>query len=222
MLQKTYTVDPISKRQKKNQGELPQYWIKNCHPAIISRETFKLVQKELDRRTEAKKPQIISEVPPPKTVYSGKYALSGIIFCGICNSLYRRCTWKRNGKTRIVWRCQNRLKNGPRFCESSPTIEEADLHRGLTTAMNEMLHRREYLLKPFEEAGIAIRCQDHAEQQRRVDETLIEKIMMNANQQVWNGDVEPFRSLVEKRRKYLSGGTLIQKGLHLLTRAYSP
>lgn len=79
--------------------------------------------------------------------------------------------------------------------------------------MNEMLHRREYLLKPFEEVGIAIRCQDHAEQQRRVDETLIEKIMMNANQQVWNGDVEPFRSLVEKRRKYLSGGTLIQKGL---------
>lgn len=115
LLQKTYAVDPISKRQKKNQGELPQYWIKNCHPAIISRETFKLVQKELDRRTEAKKPQIISEVPPPKTVYSGKYALSGIIFCGICNSLYRRYTWKRNGKTRIVWRCQNRLKNGPRF-----------------------------------------------------------------------------------------------------------
>ena len=109
LLQKTYAVDPISKRQKKNQGELPQYWIKNCHPAIISRETFKLVQKE------AKKPQIISEVPPPKTVYSGKYALSGIIFCGICNSLYRRYTWKRNGKTRIVWRCQNRLKNGPRF-----------------------------------------------------------------------------------------------------------
>jgi hypothetical protein len=36
---------------------------------------------------------------------------------------------------------------------------------------------------------------------------------MNANQQVWNGDVEPFRNLVEKRRKYSVDGASIQKGL---------
>lgn len=213
LLQKTFTTDPISKSRKKNQGELPQYLIKHCHPAIISQETFDLVQKEIVRRSTVKASETTAEPPVEKTAYSGKYALSGIMVCGGCNSLYRRCTWKRNGKTRIVWRCQNRLKNGTKFCESSPTIEEADLHRVLTTAMNEMLYRREYLLKPFEDTGIATRCQDLAEQLRRADEALIEEIMMNANQQVWNGDVEPFRNLVKKRREYSADVTSIQKGL---------
>lgn len=53
LLQKTYTTDPISKRQKINRGELPQYLVKNCHPAIISREAFSLAQKEMARRTAA-------------------------------------------------------------------------------------------------------------------------------------------------------------------------
>ena len=54
LLQKTYTTDPISKRQKINRGELPQYLVKNCHPAIISREVFSLAQKEMARRTAAR------------------------------------------------------------------------------------------------------------------------------------------------------------------------
>lgn len=202
LLQKTYTVDPISKRQKKNQGELPQYWVKNCHPAIISRETFELVQKELARRTEAKKPQIISEVPPPKTVYSGKYALSGIMFCGTCNSLYRRCTWKRNGKTRIVWRCQNRLKNGTKFCLDSPTIEESDLHKTLAAAINGMLYQKEFLLKPFEETDISVRCQTLAEQQKRSDDVIVNLIAKYAENQKWDGDTEPYRTLIAKRRVF--------------------
>lgn len=201
-LQKTYTVDPISKRQKKNQGELPQYWVKNWHPAIISRETFELVQKELAWRTEAKKPQIISEVPPPKTVYSGKYALSGIMFCGTCNSLYRCCTWKRNGKTRIVWRCQNRLKNGTKFCLDSQTIEESDLHKTLAAAINGMLYQKEFLLKPFEETDISVRCQTLAEQQKRSDDVIVNLIAKYAENQNWDGDTEPFRTLIAKRRAF--------------------
>jgi hypothetical protein len=102
---KTFTTDPIPKSRKKNQGELPQYLIKNCHPAIISRETFDLVQKEIVRRSAVKASENTAEPSVEKMAYSGKYALSGIVVCGECNSLYRRCTWKRNGKTRIVWRC---------------------------------------------------------------------------------------------------------------------
>ena len=31
----TYTVDPISKKKRRNDGEVGQYYIKNNHPAII-------------------------------------------------------------------------------------------------------------------------------------------------------------------------------------------
>jgi hypothetical protein len=42
LLQKTYTIDPISGVRKKNEGEFAQYLVKNCRPAIIPRETLAL------------------------------------------------------------------------------------------------------------------------------------------------------------------------------------
>jgi len=143
--------DPISGAQKKNEGELTQYLVKNCHPAIIPRETFALVQKEMARRTAAKAPEQLPEPPLKKVIYSSKYALSGIMICGECHSPYHRCTGKRNGQTRIVWRCKNRLKNGKKYCTNSPTIQEPELHHALVAAINGMLHQREYFLQPFEE-----------------------------------------------------------------------
>ena len=45
-MQKTYTTDCISKKVRKNNGELPKYLVKNHHEAIIDRVTFNRVQKE--------------------------------------------------------------------------------------------------------------------------------------------------------------------------------
>ena len=50
MLQKTFTVDFLTKKKKINEGEVQQYYIENSHPAIIPPETFDLVQIELQRR----------------------------------------------------------------------------------------------------------------------------------------------------------------------------
>ena len=50
LCQKGYTVDFLTKKRKKNNGELRQYYIKNSHPAIIDEETFDKVQKGLDER----------------------------------------------------------------------------------------------------------------------------------------------------------------------------
>lgn len=47
LLQKTYTEDYLTKRRRKNTGELPQYYVKNSHPAIIPRKVFDEVQKRL-------------------------------------------------------------------------------------------------------------------------------------------------------------------------------
>ena len=50
LLQKLFRVDHISKKYKRNKGELPQYYVENSHPAIIDRATFDAVQAEMARR----------------------------------------------------------------------------------------------------------------------------------------------------------------------------
>jgi len=134
---KTYIEDCISKTVKKNNGELPKYYVKDNHAAIVDRDLFNRVQEELARRAGKQK------VSQKKTKtengkYSGKYALSELLVCGECGTAYRRVTWSRDGVKRIVWRCLNRLEFGTKFCKASPTIEEDKLHSAILTATKEM------------------------------------------------------------------------------------
>lgn len=50
LLQKTFTVDYLSKKRKINQGEIPQIYVEGSHEAIISQETFEQVRVEIKRR----------------------------------------------------------------------------------------------------------------------------------------------------------------------------
>lgn len=50
ILQKGYTVDFLSKKREKNNGEVPQYCVENSHPAIVSPENFDMVQHEFEKR----------------------------------------------------------------------------------------------------------------------------------------------------------------------------
>ena len=43
-LQKTFTVDFLQKKMKTNEGEVPQYYVQNSHPAIVTEEQWELVQ----------------------------------------------------------------------------------------------------------------------------------------------------------------------------------
>ena len=44
LLQKSFTVDFLTKKKKTNEGEIPQYYVKDNHEAIIDPETFEMVQ----------------------------------------------------------------------------------------------------------------------------------------------------------------------------------
>lgn len=50
LLQKSFTVDFLQKKTKVNEGEVPQYYVENSHPAIIETEEWERVQLELARR----------------------------------------------------------------------------------------------------------------------------------------------------------------------------
>ena len=134
LLQKTYTVDFLTKKRVKNNGHVPQYYLEGCHEAIIPREIYMQVQEELLRRSNLK----TGKADGSKRIYSSKYALSSIAFCGECGDIYRRIHWNNRGKKAIVWRCVSRLENNGE-CHSSRTIHEEDLHNSVLKAMNQLI-----------------------------------------------------------------------------------
>ena len=136
ILQKTYTVDCISKSVRKNNGELPMILVENHHAPIISKAVFQWVQSEMKRRASKRRVQQKS-AKTEQGKYSGKYALTERLICGECGTPYKRCTWNIRGKRKIVWRCVSRLEFGKQYCHNSPTMEEAPLHHAITAAINQ-------------------------------------------------------------------------------------
>lgn len=130
LLQKTYTVDFLTKKRVVNNGIVPQYYVENCHEAIIPRELYMQVQEELARRANLK-----SGGEGSKRLYCAKNALAGIVFCGECGEIYRRVHWNNRGCRSIVWRCISRLEEKGSVCES-PTITEEALQQSVIRAIN--------------------------------------------------------------------------------------
>ena len=138
LLQKTYTTDCISKTVKKNQGERSMVYVEKNHPAIVSKAMFYQVREEMARRGSKRKVmQKTGKTEQGK--YSAKYALSELLVCGECGTPYKRVTWARNGKKRIVWRCISRLEFGTKYCHDSPTMDEDKLHRAILEGINELI-----------------------------------------------------------------------------------
>ena len=102
----------------------------------INREVFYRVKEEMARRTSKRK-VMQKTAKTEQGKYSAKYALSELLVCGECGTPYKRCTWARNGKKRIVWRCVSRLEFGTKYCHNSPTLDEDKLHSAIVAALNE-------------------------------------------------------------------------------------
>lgn len=151
LLQKTFTSDCISRKVIKNTGQLPMYLIQDHHEAIVDRSTFQAAQTELARRTSAKSPSK-KNAPTGKSSYASKYALSERLVCGECGTLYRRCTWARNGKKRVVWRCVSRLDYGTKYCHNSPTLDEEPLQKAILTALNSAMSNKPALIQKITSA----------------------------------------------------------------------
>lgn len=178
LLQKTYITDPISKRVKKNNGELPMYYVENSHPAIIERRIFDRVQEEIARRAGKKK---VKQTGTKTELgrYSGKYALTEMLYCGECGTPYRRCTWSRNGKKKIVWRCVSRLDYGKKYCKNSPSVEESRLHNAIAAAITKKANSEEIniggIMNHIESFGSQRDTDGIIQRQRRIAE--IEKVI---------------------------------------------
>ena len=141
LLQKTYTVDVLTKKRVSNNGIVPQYYVENNHESIIPRQLFMQVQEELLRRAHLK-----TENGKTKRVYSSKYALSSIVYCGKCGDLFRRVAWKARGASYNKWRCASRIEKGPKEGCDADAISEVELQNAVVRAINKTLSGREQFL----------------------------------------------------------------------------
>ena len=66
--QKTYYTSTLPRYQKKNLGEMPQYYAQNTHPAIIDSETYAAAQKLRSSKTDNR--QVIC--PEKQYMFNGK------------------------------------------------------------------------------------------------------------------------------------------------------
>lgn len=198
LLQKTYTVDFLTKKRVVNNGHVPQYYLEGCHEAIIPRELYMQVQEELVRRANLKTGKDGS-----KRVYSSKYALSSIVFCGECGDIYRRVHWNNRGKKSVVWRCVGRLEDKDSHC-GSPTIHEEDLQDAVLKAINQVITDSSGFMEILEHniataLGVSF-DKDTAEIEERLVE-LQEQIVMAANRKEdYNALVDEIYRLREERQ----------------------
>lgn len=101
--QKCYMADPITKTKVKNNGELPQYYMADCHEAIIDRETYAKVQAEMQRRAAMQNPT---------------YPFTRKIKCGACGMFFTRRICRNDAK----WFCRSKKEVGM-SCKSHNYLE---------------------------------------------------------------------------------------------------
>lgn len=72
VLQKTYTVDFLTKKKVMNRGIIPQYYIEDAHEAIIPKELFHRVKEEKASRASIYRPAFRKKGAEVKGKYSAK------------------------------------------------------------------------------------------------------------------------------------------------------
>ena len=144
LLQKKFTTDFLNKTQKINEGEVPQWYVQNSHPAIIDQDFFDLVQYELQRRA-ASGQNTVSAHP-----FSGK------IFCGECGAMYGSKVWSSNEPRlrRTVWQCNEKYKGGP-ICRA-PHLTDEQIVAAFLAAFNQRLENRDVIFAAYDEALIEL------------------------------------------------------------------
>lgn len=134
ILQKTFTVDFLQKKMKPNEGEMPQYYVQNSHPAIIEPTEWDLVQAEMARRKELKQR------------YSCHSVFASMIFCGECGGYYGSKVWHSTDKyRRVVWQCSDKFK-GDHFC-GTPHLTESQIQELFLRAFGKVVSLRDIILE---------------------------------------------------------------------------
>lgn len=137
LLQKTYTINFLTKRRIKNTGEMPQYYIEDHHEAIIPKHLFYAAQEEMLKRQNGRRTG-----NGKKRCYSSSNPFSNLIVCGNCGDIFRRVHWNNRGCKSIVCRCCSRLEATGHACHNR-TVNETLLEQVVIDAINRVLCQKD-------------------------------------------------------------------------------
>ena len=198
LLQKRFTVNFLTKEMKKNEGEVPQYYVEHSHEAIISPHVFDWVQEEIHRRSNG------------QSRYSGVSMFSSKIKCGECGGWYGAKVWHSNDKyRRTVYRCNAKYKN---HCQT-PQLDEQKIKDIFVKAVNKLIIDKEEVLQNLvmlkekltdtedlekEKERLAVELSTLADE---VQELINENARVARNQEEYNLEYESLTGQYEERRK---------------------
>ncbi len=137
LLQKKFTVDFLEKKMKPNEGEVPQYYVENSHPAIIEPDEWDHVQYEFARRKALGR------------TYSGKSSLAAKLVCEDCGGFFGSKVWHSTDKyRRTIWQCNSKFSNEERC--GTPTLDTEAVQRMFITAYNQLMQKRSEIVSDCE------------------------------------------------------------------------
>jgi len=147
LLQKTYTVNFLSKKRAENNGEVPKYYVEDSHPAIIEKEIWEAVQLEMMRRKAFAQKYNISKVD--YATINNPFA--GRVICGHCGSTFGRKIWNSTDERlrRVIWRCNKKYEvKGTKSCENKH-IADRVLYQAFINTFNAMIENKDYFMEKW-------------------------------------------------------------------------
>ncbi|NLI88934.1 MAG: recombinase family protein [Epulopiscium sp.] len=148
LLQKTYTVDFLTKERAVNNGEVPMYYVEKSHPAIIEKEMWEAVQLEMQRRKDYMERYGIGQLD---FVNVEDNPFRGRVICGCCGSPFGRKTWNSTDEDlkRRVWQCNRKYEEKGKVKCKNKHIDEEILYEAFVNGFNDMVDNREELVKKW-------------------------------------------------------------------------
>ncbi len=126
-MQKKFTVDFLTKTMKRNEGEVPPYYIEHSHEAIIDPIEWDAVQDEVKRRKEIGR------------AYSSKSVLSAKIVCGDCGEWYGIKTWHSTDRYKtVIWQCNSKYDKDKPHCKT-PHLLDSDIKSRFVSVYNRLI-----------------------------------------------------------------------------------
>ena len=198
-LQKTYTVDFLTKEVRVNNGERKQWYIQDSHDAIVSPETFELVQKELERRAGRH-----------GRFYDSPFTRK--IICGDCGAYYGHRVWHSNDPYRKnIWLCNEKYENGS-ICRP-PKVTDEEIMQTFLIAVNRLPqdrnaycdeYEREFL--PFIGDTMELEAKRSAltkklnDQIAQIERLVLENAQKTQNQNVYVKEFDAINSSIEQKK----------------------
>lgn len=128
LLQKSFTVDFLTKTKRPNTGQVPQYYVTGSHEAIIDPDTWELAQTQLAARPTGRR----------------EHTFTGTIICTHCRGVYGTKTWHSNDPYKtMIWQCNQKYRTP--HPAGMPVLRDHQLQHIFQTALAQLIQQRDLI-----------------------------------------------------------------------------